>query len=133
MNNLLVDESNGVKFRPVISQKPTAEQIAKKQSWVKASDLEDSVSLVSVCSQRSPSVNKLSITFNKFAREVVHSEYGYVCKIPILNQVVPEDSHEVVKSKQKWDRYYIVLYSDNSIGICINEKVRKLLLYYVIF
>lgn len=132
IDNLIIKESvedgSSVSFRPIISKpKPTADEVAQR----KQSLLEESpVSPVSVTSQqtrRSTNNSGKFLALNKFAREVVHSEYGYVCKIPILDFEAGEGScveaEENGRNKQKWDRYYVVLYSDNSIGYCINEKV----------
>ncbi len=61
-------------------------------------------------------------------REVAHAEYGYVCKVPIVNQTL-EDTAETSPGKsnsnKKWDRHFIALYTDGTIGICSNQNVNS--------
>ena len=61
---------------------------------------------------------------DKFKREIVHFEYGDMCKMAMSNkhddsdEVEQEDTHNKI-----WNRYNIVFFSDKTIGICFNQNV----------
>ena len=123
--NLIVkiEKSNSIsKIRPPISPKPSPETVMRRSKQSFSS--ESSEQLISP-----RAINKLSI-LNKLKREVIESEYGYLCKIPIVKNEFNMDSEEeelkdANNLKKKWDRYLMVLYSDKTIGICTNQNVRN--------
>lgn len=122
------DSSESIdKIRPPISPKPTPEAIMRRSKQSLSSDSSEPG-----CQLTSPRVlNKLSL-INKLAREVVEAEYGFLCKVPIAKNEfnMDSDEEELQKDsksiKKKWDRYYMVFYSDRTIGICTNQNVIKL-------
>jgi hypothetical protein len=71
-----------------------------------------------------------------FKKEILYSEYGYLCKIPvnqelifmngthIKNQEKPlANTNELIKIIPKWEKQFFVFYSDHSIGICSTQSV----------
>ena len=87
-------------------------------------------------------VNHLKFS-SKTNREIVLGEYGYVCKIPIENcgkvaetescfakNEKEDEARSCLNSaigtgnKKKWDRIYLVFYSDQTIGLCMDSNVK---------
>lgn len=125
-------ETNNTESKPSIPPKPSAESI--RLSWNLSSrisspechikDLDDS-------DQRSStSLTPKCLLFNRNnKREHVRAEYGYLSQIPIGLDEAGEEKQTEPKNTpikaQKWARQFIVLFSDNSIGICSNKDVNK--------
>ena len=95
---LKIDKNNiESKIKPIISPKPTPEKIQLRKQSLSLIGVENQSDMNQVrsLSQR-PSTTKL-LPFYKFNREVIHSEYGYICKIPIEKS--KEENSEKMKNK----------------------------------
>ena len=63
---------------------------------------------------------------DKFKREIVHFEYGDMCKVACMSNKHDDESDEAEHEEQHskiWNRYNIVFFSDKTIGICFNQNV----------
>jgi hypothetical protein len=72
-----------------------------------------------------------------FKKEILYSEYGYLCKIPVNQELIllngnhlksheepsTNTTNEPIKIIPKWERQFFVYYSDHSIGVCPTQCV----------
>ncbi len=84
----------------------------------------------SIISLKNVKLNQLMLgaNINSSCAAIIHSDYGYLCKIPItLNENVSDNSADVMQlnnnNKKNWDRTFFVLYDNQILASCSNQNV----------